>query len=76
MVKMSRTVTKVLDYGVEFRNVWPPDVVRNSEIRNVVLVDFEQSLISRQLPVVQEKHLYLYHEASRKILLERRESCS
>jgi hypothetical protein len=43
----------------------PPNVLWNPEIRNVVLVDFERSEISKQVQVLQEissnrkrKHLY------------------
>jgi thiamine kinase-like enzyme len=41
----SGAVTKILDYGVEHCDVWPPNMLWNAEIRNVVLVDFERSEI-------------------------------
>jgi len=34
--------------------VWPPNVLWNSEIRNVVLIDFEHSEILKQVPVLQD----------------------
>ena len=37
----SEAVTKMLDCGVEHRDVRPQNVLWNSEIRNVVLIDFE-----------------------------------
>ena len=39
----SRAVAMMLDCGVEHRDVRPPNVLWNPEIRNVVLVDFERS---------------------------------
>jgi hypothetical protein len=64
-VETSMAVTKMLSCGVEHRDVRPPNVLWNPEIRNVVLVDFERSEILKQLPVLQEtspnrkrKHLY------------------
>ncbi|KAF4628437.1 hypothetical protein G7Y89_g9718 [Cudoniella acicularis] len=61
----SAAVTKISDYEVEHRDVRPPNVLWNPEIRNVVLVDFERSEILEQLAVLQEtspnrkqKHLY------------------
>jgi hypothetical protein len=67
----SRAVTKMLDCGVEHRDVRPPNVLWNTEIRNVVLVDFERSEILKQVSVLQEtspnrkrKHLHLDPEAS------------
>jgi hypothetical protein len=53
-VETSGAVTQMLDYGVEYRDVRPPNVLWNSEIRNVVLVDFERSEILKQVPVLQE----------------------
>jgi len=38
-------VMKILDYGVEYSNIRPPNMLWNPEIRNVVLVDFERSEI-------------------------------
>jgi hypothetical protein len=62
----SRAVTKILDYGVEYRNIRPPNILWNPEIRNVVLVNFERSEISKQMEALQEtspnrkrKHLHL-----------------
>jgi hypothetical protein len=43
-VETSRAVTKMLDSGVEHRDVRPPTVLWNPEIRNVVLVDFEPAV--------------------------------
>jgi hypothetical protein len=67
----NRAVTKMLDYGVDHLDIRPPNVLWNSEIRNVVLVDFERSRILKQLPVLQEtspnrkrKHLQFDPEAS------------
>jgi serine/threonine protein kinase len=51
----SRAVTKMLDCGVEHRDIRPPNVLWNPEIRNVLLVDFEQSEILNQVPVLKEK---------------------
>ena len=66
----SRAVTKMLDCGVEHRDVRPPNVLWNPEIRNVVLIDFERSEILKQLAVLQEtspnrkrKRLHLDYEA-------------
>jgi hypothetical protein len=47
-------VTKMLGCGVEHRDVRPPNVLWNPEIRNVVLVDFERSEILKQWAVLQE----------------------
>jgi serine/threonine protein kinase len=67
----SRAVTKMLDCGVEHRDVRPPNVLWNPEIRNVVLVDFERSEILKPMLVLQQtspnrkrKHLHLDPEAS------------
>jgi len=67
----SRAVTKMLDCGVEHRDVRPQNVLWNPEIRNVVLIDFERSEILKQESVLQEtspnrkrKHLHLAPEAS------------
>jgi hypothetical protein len=38
----SRAVIKMLDYRVEHRDIRPLNVLWNSEIRNVVLVNFER----------------------------------
>jgi hypothetical protein len=58
-------VTKMLDYGVEHRDVRPPNVLWNTEGRKVILVDFERSEILKQISILQEispnqkrKHLY------------------
>jgi hypothetical protein len=48
----SAVVTKILDYGVEYRDVRPPNVLWNPEIRKVVLVDFERSEILKQVSVL------------------------
>ncbi|CAL3961971.1 unnamed protein product [Diplocarpon coronariae] len=53
-VETSRAVTQMLGYGVEHRDVRPPNVLWNPETRNVVLVDFERSEILKQVPVLQE----------------------
>jgi len=53
-VETSAAVTKILDYGVEHRDVRPPNVLWNPEIRKVVLVDFERSEILKQVSVLQE----------------------
>ena len=50
----SGAVAKLLDCGVEHRDVRPPNVLWNPEIRNVVLVDFERSEILKRVPVLQE----------------------
>jgi hypothetical protein len=54
-------VAKMLNCGVEHRDVRPP----NSEGQKVILVDFERSEILKQMPILQEispnrkrKHLY------------------
>ena len=67
----SGAVTKMLNRGVEHRDIRPPNVLWNPEIRNVVLVDFERSEILNQLPVLQEtspnrkrKHLFSTDGAS------------
>jgi hypothetical protein len=67
----SAAVTKILDCGVEHRDVRPPNVLWNPEIENVVLVDFERSEILKRVSVLQEgspnrkrKHLHLDPEAS------------
>lgn len=67
----SRAVIRILGCGVEHRDVQPPNVLWNPEIRNVVLVDFERSEILKQLAVLQEtspnrkrKRLHLDPKAS------------
>jgi hypothetical protein len=67
----SGAVTKLLGYGVEHRDVRPPNVLWNPEIGNVVLVDFERSEILKQAQVLQEtspnrkrKHLHFNPKAS------------
>ncbi|CAG8982299.1 hypothetical protein HYALB_00014022 [Hymenoscyphus albidus] len=50
----NRAVTKMLDCGVEHRDVRPPNILWNSEGRKVILVDFERSEISKQMPILQE----------------------
>ncbi|CAG8977997.1 hypothetical protein HYALB_00000666 [Hymenoscyphus albidus] len=64
-------VAKMLDCGVEHRDVRPPNVLWNSEGQKVILVDFERSEILKQMPILQEispnrkrKHLYLADTAS------------
>jgi hypothetical protein len=66
-----RAVTKMLDCGVEHRDVLPPNVLWNPEIRNVVLVDFERSEMLKQVQLLYEKspnqkrkRLYFDPEAS------------
>jgi len=67
----SGAVTKLLGCGVEHRDVRPPNVLWNPEIRNVVLVDFERSEILKRVPTLQEtspnrkrKHLHFDPDAS------------
>ena len=50
----SGAVTKILDYGIEHRDIRPPNVLWNPETRNVVLVDFERSEILKLASVFQE----------------------
>jgi hypothetical protein len=64
-------VTKMLDRGVEHRDVRPPNVLWNTKRRKVILVDFERSEILKQMPILQEispnrkrKHLYSTNKAS------------
>jgi serine/threonine protein kinase len=45
----SGAVTKMLDCGVEHRDIRPPNVLWNPEIKNIVLVDFERSEILKQM---------------------------
>lgn len=75
IVEMSRTVTKLLDCRVEHGDVRPPNVLWNSEIKNVMLVDFERSEILKQVLVLQEtspnqkrKHLHFSSKGSRQNL--------
>ena len=72
------SVIKMLSCGVEHRDIRPPNVLWNLEIRNVVLVDFERSEILKQVSVLQEtspnrkrKHLHLDPEASCRSLSDR-----
>jgi hypothetical protein len=74
-VETNRAVTKLRNYGVEHHDVRPPNVLWNPEIRNVVLVDFERSEISKQMLVLQEtspnrkrKNFYFESKASRRSL--------
>jgi hypothetical protein len=60
----SGAVTKLLGCGVKHRDVWPPNVLWNPEIRNMVLVDFERSRILKEVPVLQETHLHFDPDAS------------
>jgi serine/threonine protein kinase len=53
-VDTNRAVTKMLDCGVEHRDLRPPNVLRNSETRNLVLIDFERSEILQRKLVLQE----------------------
>lgn len=62
-------VAKILDYGVEYGDVRPPNVLWNPEIGNLVLIDFERSKILRRIPALQEmspnrkrKHVYIQYE--------------
>ena len=66
----SGAVSKLLG-GVKHRDVRPPNVLWDPEIRNVVLVDFERSEILKQVPVLQEtspnrkrKHIHFDPDAS------------
>jgi len=70
-VETSTAVTKILGCGVEHGDVRPPNVLWNTESRNVLLVDFERSEILKQVQVLQKispnrkrKHLHLDSEAS------------
>jgi hypothetical protein len=47
-------VTNLRHYGVEHRNVRPPNILWNPEERKVMLVDFECSEILKQAPILQE----------------------
>lgn len=47
------SVTKMLDRRLDHRDIRPPKVLWNPEIKNVVLV-FKRSKILKQLPVLQE----------------------
>jgi hypothetical protein len=53
-VEAARAATKLRDYGVEHRDVRPPNVLWNSENRSVMLVDFERSQILERLFILQE----------------------
>jgi serine/threonine protein kinase len=48
----SEAVTKILDCGVEHRDIRPPNMLWNPEIRNVVLVDFKRLEILKQVLVL------------------------
>lgn len=50
----SGAVTKMLDCGVEYGDVRPPNVLWNREIGNVILVDFERSEIIKPTTVLQD----------------------
>lgn len=74
-LETSRVVTKMLGYGVEHRDVRPPNVLWNPEIGKVVLVDFERSEILKQVLVLQEtspnrkrKHRHFASKGSRQSL--------
>jgi hypothetical protein len=47
----SRAVIKILDYRVEYRNIQPPNILWNPEIRNIVLVNFEHLEILKHMEV-------------------------
>jgi hypothetical protein len=71
VAETSRAVTKLLSCGVNHRDIQPPNVLWNLEIRNVMLVDFERSEILRRMSVLQEtspnrkrKHLHFDPDAS------------
>jgi hypothetical protein len=49
-VETTRAVTKLQCYGVEHRDVRPPNVLWNSEGGNIMLVDFERSEILKRAP--------------------------
>jgi hypothetical protein len=77
-VETSVAVTKILGCGVEHRDVRPPNVLWNPQIRNVVLVDFERSEILKQVQILQQtspnrkrKLLYISPEASRRSLSDK-----
>ena len=74
----NRAATRMLAWGVEHRDIRPPNVLWNAETRNLMLVDFERSQILKQVAVLQEtspnrkrKRRYLDHEASCQSLSER-----
>ncbi|TVY90595.1 hypothetical protein LAWI1_G003827 [Lachnellula willkommii] len=50
----SAVITKMLDCGVEHRDIRPPNVLWNPEGRKVMVVDFERSEILKRMPMLQE----------------------
>jgi hypothetical protein len=50
----TRAVTKLRYHGVEHCDVRPPNVLWNSEGRNIILVDLERSEIMKRVPALQE----------------------
>ena len=72
----SEAAAKMLSYGVEHRDLRPPNVLWNSATSNVLLVDFERSEILKQVSGLQEtspnrkrKDFHLSHEISCRGLL-------
>ena len=66
VAETKEVATKMLACGVEHRDIHPPNVLWNPEIRKVMLVDFERSEISEPMPILQEippnrkrQHLYI-----------------
>jgi predicted Ser/Thr protein kinase len=53
-VETNMAVKKLLDCGVEHGDIWPPNVLWNSESKSMLLVDFERSKILKQVQVLQE----------------------
>ncbi|KAG9228547.1 hypothetical protein BJ875DRAFT_526349 [Amylocarpus encephaloides] len=53
-VETRGAVAKMRCCRVEHRDLRPPNVLWNPEIRNVMLVDFERSEILKQVPALQE----------------------
>jgi hypothetical protein len=48
----SRAVIKILDYRVEYHDIWLLNMLWNPEIRNIVLVNFEHLEILKQIEVL------------------------
>ena len=65
-METNRVVTKMLSYGVEYRDIRPPNVLWNPKTSNVVLVDFERLEILKQVSVLQETSLNRKQKRKRK----------
>jgi Ser/Thr protein kinase RdoA (MazF antagonist) len=50
--EITRVATKLRNYGVEHRDVRPPNVLWNPKCRKVMLVDFKRSEILKQMPIL------------------------